>query len=120
MLFAALLMASSFVVVVIGLLAKNTGMALLGIAFGSSQSGLGEGSLLALSSFYPSRAALTAWSSGTGFAGIFGYAWVTIFTFGLQAPFSVTLTWALILPVAYTLVFFFVLTRTTRLEQRSA
>ena len=39
--------------------------------------GVGEASFLALSSFYkPSRKVLTAWSSGTGFAGIFGYAWV--------------------------------------------
>jgi len=42
---------------------------------------MGEASLLALSSRYPRRGAdaVAAWSSGTGFAGVFGYAWVVAF-----------------------------------------
>ena len=38
-------------------------------ARGNLQSGLGEASCLALTARYPSRAAITLWSSGTGFAG---------------------------------------------------
>merc|ERR1711907_809305 len=46
----------------------------------SAQSGLGEPSFLALASHYPIKQTyLTAWSSGTGFAGVFGYAWIALF-----------------------------------------
>jgi battenin len=54
---------------------------------------------LALTSFYDSRRALTAWSSGTGFAGIMGYGWVVLFTAGLGVSFQVTMLCALVLPV---------------------
>ena len=40
------------------------------------QGGLGEASCLALTSYYSGRQVITAWSSGTGFAGVFGYTWV--------------------------------------------
>lgn len=40
------------------------------------QGGLGEASCLALTSHYSGRPVITAWSSGTGFAGVFGYSWV--------------------------------------------
>jgi hypothetical protein len=50
---------------------------ILGVCLASLQSGLGEASTLALAGAYPShRSLLTCWSSGTGFAGPFGYAWV--------------------------------------------
>ncbi len=42
------------------------------------QGGLGEASCLALTSYYSGRPAITLWSSGTGFAGVFGYAWVAL------------------------------------------
>lgn len=42
------------------------------------QGGLGEASCLALSSYYRGRPVITAWSSGTGFAGVFGYTWVAV------------------------------------------
>ncbi|KAJ8599252.1 hypothetical protein CTAYLR_006210 [Chrysophaeum taylorii] len=53
---------------------------LAGVAFCSAQSALGEASLLALASRYPNNGAqaVAAWSSGTGVAGVFGYAWVAI------------------------------------------
>ena len=54
------------------------GWQLLGVVFASLQGGLGEASCLALTSFYSGRAAITMWSSGTGFAGVFGYAWVAL------------------------------------------
>ena len=50
---------------------------MLGIVFCSLQQGLGECSALALSSRFSPRT-LTLWSSGTGLAGIFGYAWVVL------------------------------------------
>lgn len=42
------------------------------------QGGLGEASCLALTSYYSGRPSITMWSSGTGFAGVFGYAWVAL------------------------------------------
>eukprot|EP00601_Ochromonadales_sp_CCMP2298_P015147 CAMPEP_0173224564 /NCGR_PEP_ID=MMETSP1142-20121109/4417_1 /TAXON_ID=483371 /ORGANISM="non described non described, Strain CCMP2298" /LENGTH=205 /DNA_ID=CAMNT_0014152861 /DNA_START=139 /DNA_END=754 /DNA_ORIENTATION=- len=72
---ASLLMALSFVAVAGGGQMHWQWAQLLGVALGSVQSGFGEASFLALTAFYDSRSTLTAWSSGTGFAGIFGYAW---------------------------------------------
>lgn len=42
---------------------------LLGVALVAVQGGLGEASALGLCSLHPNQLALTAWSSGTGFAG---------------------------------------------------
>lgn len=36
---------------------------------------MGEATILAMTSFYDAQSCLTAWSSGTGFAGIAGYLW---------------------------------------------
>ena len=48
---------------------------LLGVVFSALQGGLGEASCLAMCTFFDSRAAITFWSSGTGFAGTL-YSWV--------------------------------------------
>ncbi|CAM9126159.1 unnamed protein product, partial [Hapterophycus canaliculatus] len=72
----------------------STGVQLLGVCFSSVQAGLGEASFLALASFYDTPRALTAWSSGTGFAGIFGYAWVFVLKFVLGLSFRATLMMA--------------------------
>lgn len=55
---------------------------LAGVLACSVQSALGEASLLALASRHAGRgaSAVAAWSSGTGFAGILGYAWVWLLT----------------------------------------
>jgi hypothetical protein len=42
---------------------------LLGVGLVAIQGGLGEASALGLCSLYPNQLSLTAWSSGTGFAG---------------------------------------------------
>ena len=42
---------------------------LLGVVLSAVQGGLGEASCLAMCTFFDSRAAITLWSSGTGFAG---------------------------------------------------
>jgi hypothetical protein len=43
---------------------------LLGVALVAVQGGLGEASALGLCSLHPNQLSLTAWSSGTGFAGV--------------------------------------------------
>ena len=74
---AAICMIVAFCFVAVGQLLNSTFLQFLGIALVSFQAGLGEASILALSAFYDEpRAVLTGWSSGTGVAGIFGYAWV--------------------------------------------
>ena len=53
------------------------------------------------------------WSSGTGFAGVFGYAWVVLLhspTIGLGFPFAYTLMAANVLPMCWLVVFSVVLT----------
>jgi battenin len=116
---ATVLMFSSFVTVILGQVAASPALQLFGVALGSAQSGLGEASLLAMASFYgeTSRIALTAWSSGTGFAGIFGYAYVILFTVGFQASFNTTLCVGLFLPVSYGWIFFQVLDRPRAAEE---
>jgi len=60
-------------------------------------------SVLAASS--PGAETLTAWASGTGFAGVFGYAWLTVLHEWCGLPFSATILLALVLPLAW--MFFF-------------
>lgn len=98
---AAILMASCFVMVALGGIYGFLEMQLFGVVLGSTQQGFGEASFLAYTAFFESRVALTAWSSGTGVAGIFGYAWVVVFTYGFGASFEFTLFCATILPVLF-------------------
>ena len=68
---------------------------LLGVACCSLQSSLGEASLLSLASRYPGGGAraISAWSCGTGAAGLVGYAWVYVVTVacGLSLEFNAVL-----------------------------
>mmetsp|Transcript_16195 Transcript_16195/g.27139 ORF Transcript_16195/g.27139 Transcript_16195/m.27139 type:complete len:418 (+) Transcript_16195:273-1526(+) len=99
---AAALMACSFFFVSLGqIMDNNLAVQLFGIVLGSVQSGFGEASFLALAAFFPSRLALTAWSSGTGFAGIFGYSWVIIFTVFIGTSFQLATLCALVLPLCF-------------------
>eukprot|EP01135_Chromosphaera_perkinsii_P008208 Nk52_evm30s1178 gene=Nk52_evmTU30s1178 len=51
---------------------------LLGVVMASFASGLGEPTFLAFSSYYNSNT-VSAWSSGTGFAGVFGaFSWLVL------------------------------------------
>ncbi|RLN49252.1 hypothetical protein BBJ29_007939 [Phytophthora kernoviae] len=98
----------SFVVVAGG--RHSLGLQLLGVAFSGLQSGMMEASFLAMSSFYSSPLrCLTCWSSGTGLAGVGGYAWVAIFHIYGGLSFQTTLELASVFPVFYMLVFLFVL-----------
>ena len=94
---------------------------LLGVAFGSAQCGLGEASLLALAgkfdaSITPHTATattsttsthnvkghcLTAFSSGTGMAGVFGFFWKWFWTDFLGFSLSTTLWLAMVLAGGY-------------------
>jgi battenin len=83
----------------------NTHSQLAGVALVAVQGGLGEASALALCALHPSQLALTAWSSGTGLAGVVGYAWIALLHHALGLSFTATLLAALVLPVLWLLVF---------------
>ncbi|CEG46875.1 cln3like protein [Plasmopara halstedii] len=83
---------------------------LLGVGFSGLQSGMMEASFLAMSSFYASPVrCLTCWSSGTGLAGVGGYAWIALFHIWGNLSFQMTLKLAIIFPILYLLVFLFLL-----------
>ena len=105
---AAGLMVAAFLMVA---LASTPSAQLGGIALASAQAGLGEASTLALGGAYDShRTLLTAWSSGTGFSGIFGYSWVILFhTLGGKS-LRVTLLSALSFPAVWIISQFLILT----------
>lgn len=101
-----LLMSSSFCLVA---LSTTKELKLLGVALTSLQCSFGEASFLALSSFYDARKTLTSWSSGTGFAGVVGFAWSFVIHTALGFSFKTSLLMANILPVIMMLTYFFVL-----------
>ena len=104
---AAICMIIAFLIVALGQVVNSKILQFLGIAIISFQSGLGEASFLALSAFYnDSRLVLTGWSSGTGIAGIFGYAWVSILVYGMNFSFAACLLLANILPLVWYIVIF--------------
>lgn len=70
------------------------------------QGGLGEFSVLSMcSQTSDSKRTLTGWSSGTGFAGIAGYAWMVIMHSWLGLSFKTTLLSANIMPIAWLRIF---------------
>ncbi|CAL1168978.1 unnamed protein product [Cladocopium goreaui] len=78
---------------------------LLGVACCSVAAGMGEASILAMTSFYDAQSCLAAWSSGTGFAGIAGYLWSLTFD-AIDTCFQVQLMVALWIPAAWLLTFY--------------
>lgn len=105
----ALLMLLSFLVVARG--SGSLSLQLLGVAFSGLQSGMMEASFLAMASFFDRpEQCLTCWASGTGLAGVAGYAWVAIFHLYAGLSFSETLEIAAALfPLLYLAVFALVL-----------
>lgn len=99
---SAFLMTACLFVVAWG---KSSAVKLFGVSLASFQSGLGEASLLAMASFYHPKYCLSAWASGTGFAGIFGYLWSIYFTQVIDACFQVQLMVGLWIPLAWLGVF---------------
>jgi hypothetical protein len=88
---------------------NSEGLALFGVCLGATQSGFGEASYLAMSSFYNPRVALTHWSSGTGAAGLFGYTWVIAFTKAAGLSFQTTLLLANVIAACFSYTYFRVL-----------
>eukprot|EP00565_Helicotheca_tamesis_P003832 CAMPEP_0185725200 /NCGR_PEP_ID=MMETSP1171-20130828/1498_1 /TAXON_ID=374046 /ORGANISM="Helicotheca tamensis, Strain CCMP826" /LENGTH=514 /DNA_ID=CAMNT_0028393251 /DNA_START=191 /DNA_END=1735 /DNA_ORIENTATION=- len=100
---------------------NKVGWELFGVAFGSLQGSLGEASLLALAGKFDSfssgrnetqnnnnsnkTANITAYSSGTGLAGVFGFAWKVVLNDWLKFSFSTTVLLANVLAVSYWWVF---------------
>ena len=82
-------------------LSDDTIVQLTGVGIGALQSGLGEATVLAMASRYDPELALTAWASGTGMAGVIGYAWTVSITEGLGWPFSTALLMANVIPAGY-------------------
>lgn len=113
MLLASWLMTGCFITVAVGGIFQMIEVQLFGVVLGSTQQGFGEASFLAYTAFFNSRQALTAWSSGTGIAGIFGYAWVVVFTMGLGASYEFTLFCAVVLPVVFWLNYIYLFTPPT-------
>jgi battenin len=107
----ALFMLLSFLVVARG--SGSLSLQLLGVAFSGLQSGMMEASFLAMSAFFnrPEQC-LTCWASGTGLAGVGGYAWVAVLHIYLGLSFSAALELAAALfPLLYLAVFALVLDR---------
>lgn len=84
---------------------------LLGVAIGAFASALGEASFLAYSSTKKGQeqTCLTAWSSGTGMAGVFGYLWVFVFTKWAGTSFAFCSLAANSLAVAWLANFYFLI-----------
>lgn len=97
------LMLASCITVAYG---RTTAWELLGVCFSSLQAGLGEATFLALSALYDTPRALTAWSSGTGCAGIFGYAWVLLLHFSVGVKLRFTVLAAALLAVPWLFAYF--------------
>ncbi|PSC75581.1 battenin [Micractinium conductrix] len=98
----ALLMSCSYTTVA---LSSARGWQLLGVVFASLQGGLGEASCLAMTSYYSGRPAISMWSSGTGFAGVFGYAWVALLHMLGGLSFRATLLLANVTTAAWLAVY---------------
>jgi len=99
---ATVLMALSFTGVAV---APYQWLQLVGVMLTSAQQGLGEASFLSLCSRFGNKT-LTAWSSGTGLAGLFGYAWVIVFKTWMGLPFRFVLLLANVLCVGYAIAFY--------------
>jgi battenin len=82
---------------------------LLGVAVGAFASGLGEATFLGLASQYNAKQCITAWASGTGFAGVFGYAWNQLWVQGVGLSFNNCALTGLVLPILWLLTYFFLL-----------
>jgi battenin len=92
--------------------AESVFIALFGIVVGSFASGLGEPSFLALSSFYH-KSTVSAWSSGTGFAGVFGSFTYLFYTssWGANLSNANTLYCMAPTPLIMALAYIFLLTK---------
>ncbi|CAJ0953902.1 unnamed protein product, partial [Mesorhabditis belari] len=97
-------------------MAGNFGLSILGVAMTSMSSGLGESTLVSLSSHFP-KPTVVAWASGTGVAGILGsflYAALTEPHLVNLKPETVLLM-SLVIPILYAITFWLILDYPTNL-----
>ncbi|GMT27814.1 hypothetical protein PFISCL1PPCAC_19111, partial [Pristionchus fissidentatus] len=88
----------------------NMPMSIAGVVFASVCSGLGEITLLSLTSFYP-KSMISAWSSGTGGAGVvgsFAYAALTEPSLGNLTPTNALLV-MLVVPLLFAVSYWLLL-----------
>lgn len=90
---------------------------MLGITLASLSSGLGEITFLSLTHYYLT-VSLNAWSSGTGFAGIFGLFNFMVMTTWLGISTTATLYVFSILPFAFVFVFWKTLPKVENVNDR--
>ena len=88
---------------------------LLGVCLSSMQSALGGATFLSLAARFESKWALTMWSSGTGFAGVFGYGYVYFLHALAGLSFRTTLLLANFISLGLALTFFKVRSYSLRL-----
>lgn len=84
------------------------GMELIGVGFTSLGGGLGEASLLALAGFLDvdsTGSNITAFSSGTGVAGLFGFLWNAILIDWIGLSFTASLLVANVLAFTYVFIY---------------
>lgn len=86
------------IILVISASPEDLTQILLGIAISSAAGGLGEPSALALAASLDVNL-LSAFSSGTGFAGVFGYLWTLVLQEGIGVPPKISLGLAISLPI---------------------
>ena len=104
MIAASLLMGTSFIL--LRTFSDSKGLLLCCVALMSVQSGLGETTLLSLSSRYESNKTLTAWSSGTGIAGVFGYVYVIVLRDVFKWTTEERLGWSSLLAFIFIFAFY--------------
>lgn len=85
-------------------LSSNIYMKLVGVALTSIQCSLGEATLLALAGTYPH--AISAFSTGTGWAGVIGFGYIILFSQILHISVSHILITSNILPILYYTIYY--------------
>ena len=109
MLLCAILMSGAFTTVAYAVQTNSLAFKLIGVSLGGLQTGLGEASFLALATFYDTRKALTAWSSGTGASGIAGYSFKILMTDGFKLSFPTASYIANVITIGFVLVYLYLL-----------
>lgn len=98
-------------------LSEPLSMRLFGVCIASLASGWGEVTFLSATTFF-TPAVVTAWSSGTGFAGIAGAAWFFLFNSVFDVSPKTTLAIGGALPVMYILSYVYLLRKPAEMLQR--
>ncbi|KAF9980854.1 battenin CLN3 protein [Mortierella antarctica] len=109
----------SFSAVVLIAMAQTISVRLIGVMMASLSSGLGELTFLMLSSFYPLKM-VSAWSSGTGGAGLLGALLFLALTSWIGLSIPRTLGVVAMFPISMLLAYFVLLTSPTSNQHSSA